>query len=60
MRGEMARPEELKPEGAPPGAGGPASYYAGEAKVATSKAYGNALARLGPGNFPTLSAWTGR
>ena len=54
IRGELARPEDKNPEVPRPAPVAPIDY-AGEAKVATRKAYGNALARLGPGNVNIVS-----
>ena len=54
IRGELARPEEKNPAVSLPAPVAPIDY-AGEAKVATRKAYGNALARLGPGNVNIVS-----
>jgi len=54
VRGELARPEELTP--APARAVPVPSFdYPPDVKVATRKAYGNALARLGPANHAVVS-----
>jgi transketolase len=54
VRGELARPEDKTPE-EPRSA--PVGFidYPPDKKVATRKAYGNALARLGPGNQKIVS-----
>jgi transketolase len=54
IRGEMARPENKTPEVSP--SVPVASFdYPPDKKVATRKAYGNALARLGPANLNIVS-----
>jgi len=54
VRGELARPEELTPE--PAGPVPLAAFdYDPKTRVATRKAYGNALARLGPVNPAIVS-----
>jgi transketolase len=54
IRGELARPEDKNPEVPKPVPVAPLDY-AGQDKVATRKAYGNALARIGPGNVNIVS-----
>jgi transketolase len=57
VRGEVAKPEDLKPVPAAPQAAAPLSYQKGDS-LATRKAYGNALKRLYP-QFPTLVSLDG-
>ena len=52
LRGEIRKPEDLKPKAASPVVASPPLYKKGE-QVATRKAYGNALARL-VDQYPTL------
>ena len=54
IRGEMARPENKTPE-VPPSVPVASFDYPPDKKVATRKAYGNALARLGPANLNIVS-----
>jgi transketolase len=54
VRGELARPEDKTPEEPRSAPVAPLDYPA-DKKVATRKAYGNALARLGPGNQKIVS-----
>jgi len=57
VRGEIARPEELAPKRPAPRPAAP-FHYPPETPVATRKAYGNALARLGP-QFPGIVSLDG-
>jgi transketolase len=54
VRGELARPEEKSPE-VPRSVPVGSFDYPTDSKVATRKAYGNALARLGPANQNIVS-----
>jgi transketolase len=54
VRGELVRPEEKTPEVPRSAPVAPLDYPA-DKKVATRKAYGNALARLGPANQKIVS-----
>jgi transketolase len=54
VRGEVAKPEEKSPE-VPRSVPVGTFDYPADAKVATRKAYGNALARLGPANQNIVS-----
>jgi transketolase len=54
IRGEMARPENKTPA-VPPSVPVASFDYPPDKKVATRKAYGNALARLGPANLNIVS-----
>lgn len=57
VRGEIAKPEDLKPEWIEPGATGKINYAPGQS-VATRNAYGNALVRIFP-EFPNLVSLDG-
>jgi transketolase len=57
LRGEMARPEDFRPE-RPALASVPGPSYEPGKSVATRKAYGNALKRIKPG-FPAIVALDG-
>jgi transketolase len=57
VRGKLAKPADEKPQKPKTGQAEPFNYKLGD-KVATRKAYGNALARLGP-QFPQLIALDG-
>lgn len=52
MRGEISKPEDLKPEERTPGKAGEISYQL-DKPVATRRAYGNALVRIFP-QFPDM------
>jgi transketolase len=52
VRGEIAKPEDLRPESTAPGKAGALSYPP-DKTVATRKAYGNALVRIFP-QFPDM------
>jgi transketolase len=58
VRGEMRKPEDLKPEGPVPEASVKKMDYTGEKSVATRKAYGNALVRIFP-KFPKIVSLDG-
>jgi transketolase len=57
VRGEVSKPEDLKPAEVKPQPAGPMSYKLGDS-LATRKAYGNALKRLYP-QFPNLVSLDG-
>ncbi|HVN23369.1 MAG TPA: transketolase [Syntrophorhabdales bacterium] len=57
VRGVMAKPEDLKPQASTPAVIPEPSYEEG-IPVATRKAYGNALKRIGPA-FPAMAAVDG-
>ena len=57
VRGEIAKPEDLKPEWIEPGVAGKIDYALGRS-VATRNAYGNALVRIFP-EFPNLVSLDG-
>ena len=57
VRGEIAKPEDLKPERIEPGVAGKIDYALGH-PVATRNAYGNALVRIFP-EFPNLVSLDG-
>ncbi|HWR58186.1 MAG TPA: transketolase [Thermodesulfovibrionales bacterium] len=52
IRGEISKPDDLKPKSTEPGKAGDISYASG-GLVATRRAYGNALARIFP-QFPDM------
>jgi transketolase len=54
VRGELAKPEDKTPEEPRSAPVAPLNYPT-DKKVATRKAYGNAMARLGPGNEKIVS-----
>jgi transketolase len=54
IRGELAKPEDKSPAVTSAAPVAPLDYSS-DTKVATRKAYGNALARLGPGNQKIVS-----
>lgn len=58
LRGEIEKPEDLKPENRVPKASLKKMDYSGEKSVATRKAYGNALVRIFP-KFPQLVSLDG-
>jgi transketolase len=58
VRGEVAKPEDARPEAMKPAAAGQMEDYAAKRQVATRDAYGNALKRIYP-KFPQIVSLDG-